>query len=149
MYIRKFAKNYETLEPFFALQNDFGNLLNTLVRNKKEDFTNINPSTDLYEDKNNFYITMELAGIEQSDIQISLEKNMLSISGEKKNINQNENHKFYHQEIVNGKFNRTFEFQGSINDENIEASFKNGVLTVKVEKETEKKDEVKKIEIKS
>ncbi len=103
------------------------------------------PSVDVYEDEKAYYLEAELPGYTVDDVNIHVEKHVLHISSEKIN-EKKENKKFLVRERGYVKFDRSFTLPEGINEDQIEAEFNNGVLTVTLPKtpvEQPKKIEVK------
>jgi HSP20 family protein len=92
------------------------------------------PATDISEDANTIQITMELAGVSPEDVRISLENNVLSIHGEKRQEAEENNERVHRIERTYGMFERTFVLPNSVDPERIEARHENGVLTVSIPK---------------
>ncbi|MEL7833116.1 Hsp20/alpha crystallin family protein [Fodinibius sp. Rm-B-1B1-1] len=103
------------------------------------------PELNVYETDKEFEITVALPGMSKEDIDIGFENNTITISGEREL--KEENGKKYHRiESRFGKFERSLPLPNVIDEENISASYDNGVLTVTVPKLKEKAG--KKIEVK-
>jgi HSP20 family protein len=104
------------------------------------------PGMNIYETDDAFELTMELPGMKKDNIDISIENNMLNISGERK-ASREENGRTYHRvESRFGKFSRNLPMPNNVDDEGIEAKYENGVLTVnlpKTEQSTGKRIQVK------
>jgi len=107
-----------------------------------DDFFNLVPrseryqlNSDLVENDKEYNLTIELPGIEKEDIKISYENNYLTISAEKKaNIDKSDESKNYvHKEIYYGSCQRRFYLE-NVDSEKIKASYKNGILEVKLPK---------------
>jgi HSP20 family protein len=92
------------------------------------------PATDVSEDANTIQIAMELAGVSPEDVRISLENNVLSIRGEKRQEEEENNERVHRIERIYGMFERTFVLPDSVDPERIEARHENGVLTVSIPK---------------
>jgi len=90
---------------------------------------------DFKETDDEYVLKVELPGLEKDDVQISLEQNVLTIRGEKKEEDVKENESFHKREIRYGWFERSFNLPGDINEKKIDAKMKNGVLTIRVPKE--------------
>ena len=96
--------------------------------------TNWMPAVDIEEDDNAYNFFIELPGLEKNDVNISLHDDVLTIKGEKK-IEKKEEDKNYHcYERRYGKFERSFRLNNDVIVEKIDATFKNGVLTVSLPK---------------
>jgi HSP20 family protein len=90
--------------------------------------------TDVSEDENALQITMELPGVDPEDVRLSLENNVLTIRGEKKQQFDENNERVHRFERVYGVFERTFVLPNTVDPDRIEARFENGVLTVRIPK---------------
>ena len=92
--------------------------------------------SDIYEKDGNIVLEMEAPGYTKDDIDISIDKGTLSISFEKEEGDE-ENKKYLHRERKSySKVSRSF-YLGDIDEEDIDASFKNGVLVVSAPKKKE------------
>ena len=98
--------------------------------------TNWKPEIDIKESDNLFQIKADIPGLTKKDIKISVKGDQLTISGERKKIIDNENDHYHYRKAV-GKFNRSFNLPESINKDKIHASFKNGILSIELEKHEE------------
>jgi len=106
------------------------------------------PRTRITEDKQNFYINLEMPGVPKENVKIEVENNLLSIKGEKKVENKTEDTNLVLNEIVYGEFSRTFNLSKDIKVDSIEAEFKDGLLIVSLPKVEEVKPVVKEIKVK-
>ena len=85
--------------------------------------------SDVYEKDGKMYVEMEAPGYTKEDISISIDKGELSVSFEKIS-EEEENKKYLHRERKSySKVTRTF-FLGDVNEEEVSASFKNGILVI-------------------
>ena len=117
----------------------FNNFLDSMDNDKKM-------QCDIYEKDNNINIEMDIPGFNKEDINIEINKGNLVVTAEK-NEEENEDKTYLRRERkFYGKYQRSF-YLGEIDEENIEASFENGILKISIPKKTE--EETKKlIEIK-
>ena len=117
----------------------FNNFLDSMDNDKKM-------QCDIYEKDNNINIEIDIPGFNKEDINIEINKGNLVVTAEK-NEEENEDKKYLRRERkFYGKYQRSF-YLGEIDEENIEASFENGILKISIPKKTE--EETKKlIEIK-
>lgn len=93
-----------------------------------------NPQIDVVENDQEYKVTAELPGLAEKDIQVSLDRNVLTISGEKKAEKESKGDNFYHMERSYGSFHRTIPLPGEVNLEEIDATFKKGVLKITLPK---------------
>lgn len=107
------------------------------------------PRVDIYSDDKNIFIEAEIPGVKKEDLKISLQDNILTISGKKlKREEINQEKQYFRNEIVYGDFSRSFSLPEDINPDNVEAGFENGVLRITVGKQDVKAAKEKNIEIK-
>jgi HSP20 family protein len=104
------------------------------------------PALDISENDNEFIVKAEVPGCKAEDIDISVNGNMLTISGEKKQEKEETSKGCYHVERSYGNFRRDLNLATDVDASKIEAACKDGVLTVTLPK-TEKSKAVK-IEVK-
>jgi HSP20 family protein len=90
--------------------------------------------TDVSEDENALQITMELPGVDPENVRLSLENNVLTIRGEKRQEIDENNERVHRSERVYGIFERTFVLPNTVDADRIEARFENGVLVVRIPK---------------
>ena len=146
----KFKKNFdlinETFRNFFDVP--FKTLLDGPFFSTRGEVYNFTPRTRITEDKDNFYITMEISGIPREDINISLENDTLIISGVKKQQTKSEDTNLIMNEIYYGEFSRSFNLSDDIKKDAIEAEFRDGVLNITLPKVEKAKSIIKKIKVK-
>ena len=104
------------------------------------------PSSDIYEDKENYVLTLDLPGIKKDNVKISYVDGQLNISGERKNEKESKDGTYHRVERSYGKYFRSFSLPKEIKDDKIDAEFKDGQLTITVPKAEEVKP--KEIDIK-
>jgi HSP20 family protein len=92
------------------------------------------PAVDVFEDKEAVRIVAELPGVSPEDVKLSLENNLLTIRGEKKQEAEERNERVHRYERSYGSFERAFMLPTTVDGEKIAADYRNGVLTVTVPK---------------
>jgi HSP20 family protein len=90
--------------------------------------------TDVSEDQNSLQISMELPGVNPEDVRLSLENNILTIRGEKRQGSEENNERVHRFERTYGVFERTFALPNTVDVDKIEARYENGVLLVRIPK---------------
>ena len=103
------------------------------------------PALDVQEDKDNYVFRAELPGLKREDIDVSLQDDVLVISGERKVETVNEGVEVHRQERHHGKFQRALTLPTQVAADKITAQYKDGVLTVTLPKVEEAKP--KKIDV--
>jgi HSP20 family protein len=89
-----------------------------------------NPTMDLSESKDTLCAKVEIPGIDPKDVHVHLDNGILTVRGEKVREFENKNERHYRMERSYGSFVRSIRLPMAIDTEKVEASFKNGVLTI-------------------
>lgn len=97
------------------------------------------PAVDVREDDGRIVLTAELPGVPLEDIHISVENNVLTLSGERKVDEKHEQGGYHWRERAWGSFRRTFTLPSTVDREGITADYKDGILTVTVPQREEAK----------
>lgn len=137
MRLVRFDPNRE-LRNFEDVVNRFFSRTPSFLEEAPDDLSGAfwNPSVDFRENDSELLFTIELPGFEKSEIDISLNNGVLTISGERKF--DEENRKEYRRvERWYGKFNRSFRLPETVDAEKVEANLKNGLLTVRLPRKEE------------
>ncbi len=99
---------------------------------------NWKPQVDIQEEQERFCLSMDLPGVDPQSIQVSMDKDVLEISGERKFAEIDENDTgYHHRERVQGAFKRSFRLPESADPTEISAKSEHGVLTVEIKKRAE------------
>lgn len=102
------------------------------------------PAVDLYEEKDEIVAKVELPGIEKDDLQVNITDHLLTIRGEKKKEEETKEKAYYRSERSYGSFSRAVDLPSEVRVEKARASFKDGVLEIRLPKTEEaKKKEIK------
>jgi HSP20 family protein len=104
------------------------------------------PSCDIYETKNEIVVKAEIPGVKKEDIKLSLQENVLTLTGERKFEEETKKENYVRVERGYGSFMRSFTLPSYVDVKKIGAEFKDGLLEVKLPKSEETKP--KEIEIK-
>lgn len=107
------------------------------------------PFMDVSETENEITILAELPGMEADDIHLTLDRNTLTISGEKRAEKEDKGKHYYRVERSYGSFHRSLTLPGEVDENKIDATFKRGVLKVRLPKTPEAKKKSKKINVKT
>ena len=97
------------------------------------------PALDIYEDKDNLFVKVELPGMKREDIDVSLHEGSLSVSGERKSEQKHEDAEVYRAERFFGRFQRTITLPTPVAAEKVKAQYQDGILTVTLPKTEEAK----------
>ena len=106
------------------------------------------PAVDIKEGNTSFILTADIPGLPKNDIDLLVENKRLKISGKREYNNKDGNVEYHYQERTHGSFQRSFKLPISVDEENISATFKSGILTVVLPKTEEAKPKQRTIKIK-
>ena len=106
------------------------------------------PRMNIDDTGNEIRVTVELPGVSEADVQITLDDDMLVIAGEKRDEREVEDRDLRLVERVFGQFRRVIQLPFSPNPDQVEASFRDGILTITVPKNAEQRSKQRQIEVK-
>lgn len=141
--------------PFQELHREMNRLFENFF-DKQEDFPSLfgkdnilSPKFDISETDDAIQVTAELPGIDEKELDVSLDDNVLTIKGEKKEEHEKKKKNYHLAERSYGTFQRSFSLPSGIDREKIKAQFKKGVLNLSIPKTEEAKAKQKKIKVTS
>jgi HSP20 family protein len=97
------------------------------------------PAMDLVESDDDFVLRADLPGLSENDVNIELEDNVLTISGERKAEHEERKEGYYRVERASGSFSRSLTLPEGIDPEKVQANFDRGVLEVRIPKPEQRK----------
>jgi HSP20 family protein len=100
------------------------------------------PAVNIREDEKNYNLELAVPGMDKKDLKIDINDDVLTISSELKNKNEEERNGYKRKEFSYSSFARTFYIPENVNREKIEAGYKDGVLTVSLPKQEEDKSKL-------
>lgn len=144
--MRRFPLIRRRYEPLLA-EFDFGRLFEDFFKSPFRfglGMVEAVPAVDIYEKDNRIVAKAEIPGARPEDIKLSVDGNILTISGEKKEEHETKKENYYQLESFYGKFQRTVELPSDVKAEEAKAAYKNGVLSIELPKsESPKRKEIK------
>lgn len=143
MQLSKWNPFKEMNQIFNGFNN--GNLL-PFVNGDDLSLNNWQPAVDVVENDKEYLLEFDVPGIDKKDIDIEVQNGMLTVSGER-NYEKKDDKK-HRIESYYGSFSRSFSLPDNVNESDIKAEQKNGVLSLHLKKSKEKKLLSKKVEIK-
>jgi len=129
------GRNLVTRDPLVRFMEDFFNGEATQELSNRA----WSPAVDIRETDDSYLVHAELPGLTKDDIQITLENNILKLTGERrfeKDVNEEQFHRI---ERAYGTFTRAFSMPSRVDGDKVKANFKDGVLTITVPKLEEAK----------
>jgi HSP20 family protein len=127
------------LDPFRGVVV-FENRLNSLFSGlnvETETKASFAPAVDVYEDEQKVVLKLEVPGIEEKDLDVSVEKNTLTVKGERKFEKEEKEENFHRIERRFGSFYRAFTLPTTVDTENVDAKYDAGVLKIELKKKPE------------
>jgi len=105
----------------------------------------LTPALDVVDGKDEVMVHVELPGIAKEDVEISLKDDLLTIRGEKKEKKEEKDENRYYVERTYGGFSRTINLPARVKADKVKASYKDGVLEIKMPKAEE--DKVREVQV--
>ena len=129
-------------DPFrdvMALQNRVNSLFRDFNEGAESPLTTASfvPEVDIYEDEKKVMLKLEVPGIDEKDLDVSVENNTLTVKGERKFEKEEKEENFHRIERRYGSFSRAFTLPSTVDTEHIEAHYKAGVLELDLQKKPE------------
>jgi len=133
----------------FGIQREINRMFDGFLRDNREEestFMTWAPAIDIAEHDNEYVVKFELPGVNKEDVKITLESNVMIISGEKKQEKEAKKENYHRVERSYGSFQRSFTLPTTVKSDKIDASYKDGILSILLPKAEEAKP--KQIEVK-
>ena len=106
------------------------------------------PRTDMSESDKEYELTVELPGMSEKDLEVTVKDNMITLKGEKKSERETKEKDYHLAERSYGSIRRSFSLPADVNPGKVSATFSRGVLTVHLPKAKEARSKPQKIEVK-
>ncbi len=129
-------------DPFrevVALQNRMNSLFRDMNDGGEAPLTTASfvPAVDVYEDDKKVMLKLEVPGVEEKDLDVSVENNTLTVKGERKFEKEEKEENFHRIERRYGGFFRAFTLPSTVDTEHVQASYNAGVLKLELTKRPE------------
>ena len=135
--------NLVVRDPFLREFNALSNRLNRLFDNPNQEGNDFlgawNPAVDVFDNGSEVVIHAELPGAKKEDIDVRVENNVLTLSGQKQRSEETKEEGYYRSERAFGSFSRSFSLPSTVDVSKITAEFNDGVLTLTLPKAEEAK----------
>ena len=126
------------IDPFRELASLFENFTESSGKAELTAGTFV-PAADVYEDEHNVVLKLEVPGVNEADLNVSVENNILTIQGERKFEKEEKEENFHRIERRYGSFTRTFKLPNTVDSDRVEAGYDKGVLKITLAKRAEAK----------
>ncbi len=133
---------WEPLRELAALQNEMSRWMNTMAGGTPGDGGSTStwlPPVDAWETERELVLSFDLPGIAEDKISVELEDNVLTVSGERERDQEETGDRFYRYERRFGTFSRSVTLPQGVDEDAIQADYRNGVLEIRVPKPEEQK----------
>jgi HSP20 family protein len=134
---------WEPVRELTSLQNEMNRLFTTFfdtpTSGNGESARRWIPAMDLVETEDHFVLKADLPGLSEGDVNLEVEDNVLTISGERKAEHEDKREGYVRVERAYGAFRRSLTLPEGIDPDGVSASFDNGVLEVRIPKPEERK----------
>jgi HSP20 family protein len=137
---------WEPVRELTSIQNEMNRLFNTFFDTPTQGgggnggaLRRWLPAMDLVETEDHFVLKADLPGLSESDVNVEVEDNVLTLSGERKAEHEDKREGYVRVERSFGSFRRSLTLPEGIDPEAVQASFDNGVLEVRIPKPEERK----------
>src|SRR5213593_17741 len=142
----------------FVARRDFSTLQDRVNRILRESFSpegsdealttsNFAPPVDVYEDEHHISLKIEVPGIDEKDINVSIENNTLTVRGERRFEKDEKEENFHRVERMYGSFTRSFTLPNTVDSEQVSAHYEKGVLKIRLAKKAEAKPKLIKVNV--
>ena len=105
------------------------------------------PQVDIAERGKEYLITVEVPGVEEKDLELTISEETLTVRGEKRSEKEEDDQQYHRVERSYGAFQRMISLPEDADDQEVKAKFKNGVLRISVKKNTAKTSSARKIAV--
>ena len=139
-------------------RRDFSALQDRMNRILRESFSNENPEealttgnfappVDIYEDEHHITLTIEVPGIDEKEINVSIENNTLTVGGHRSFAKDEKEENFQRVERMHGSFTRSFTLPNTINTNQVSAHYDKGLLKIQLAKKVKTKPKQIKVSV--
>jgi HSP20 family protein len=130
-------------DPFRELQDRMNRMFEDTGRGWRSDepssTTTWSPAVDIYETQNEILVQAELPGVDRKDISLHLEKNVLTLKGERRFEKETKQENYHRIERAYGGFSRSFSIPATVEEDKIRAEYKDGILKIALPKKEQVK----------
>lgn len=128
-------KIYEPFRDLVSMRDDMDRLFETFFGSEHADPDNYwRPAIDIEENNGNLMVKAEIPGMAKDDIKVSVQDDMLTISGEKTRENEHKDKTVHRIERCYGQFRRMIRLPAAVDADKVKATYKDGVLNVTLPK---------------
>jgi HSP20 family protein len=131
----KKMKVWEPFRDLVSMRDDMDRLFETFFGTQPQSMGDFwRPAIDIEENNGNLMVRAEIPGMTKEDIKVSVQEDLLTISGERKQENETKDKTYHRIERCYGKFRRMIRLPAQVDADKVKASYKDGVLKVTLPK---------------
>lgn len=140
---------YNPWREMRSLENQINRIFDDLAMSKSRDFANITrvPAAEISETDDALHLKLEIPGMEAKDLDIQVSEKVVSITGERKSETKTEDKGNTRSEFYYGKFQRIIPLNARIQNTDVKAEYKNGILNLRLPKSDAEKNKVVKVSL--
>lgn len=151
--ITRRSQYYNPFQELEKIQNEIGRLFGSSLSKKGESgvetiLESWSPAMDVIENKDSYVIKADLPGLTKDQIDVSIDKDVLTIKGEKKQEEKVEKENYLRSERFEGIYYRSVSLPSNVDTSNIKAEYQNGTLQLTLPKKEESKPKQVRLEVK-
>ena len=131
----KYISKWEPFRDMLSLRADMDRLFSSLFGGGYEEREGLwAPLVDIEEDNDTIMVKVEIPGMRKEDIKVSVQSNILTITGERKHESETKNKTFHRVERSYGKFSRMITLPTDVDSDKVKANYKDGILSITLPK---------------
>jgi HSP20 family protein len=131
----KHISRWEPFRDMLSLRADMDRLFSSLFGGAYEEREGMwAPIVDIEEDNDSIMVKAEIPGMQKEDIKVSVQSNILTITGERKHESETKNKTFHRVERSYGKFSRMITLPTDVDSDKVKANYKDGILSITLPK---------------
>ncbi len=140
-------KQDDPFQDLLGIQNEVNRLFDFSLGRWSASPSSWAPAMDILQNKDNIVVKAEIPGMDEKDVEITLEGSTLQIKGEKKYEKEEKEEDRYHSERFYGKFQRIVELPSAVDTTAVKATYRQGILEIVLPKKEELKPKQIKVEV--
>lgn len=129
--------HWQPFQEINALRRQMDRMFDEIAGFNRELKANWMPAIEMQDREDRIILRAEIPGIDAKDLDVQVARDTVTISGETRQEQQTEDRGFWHSEFRYGKFQRTIPLPVAVENEHVEASYKDGILTLTLPKVAE------------
>ncbi|MGB9720155.1 MAG: Hsp20/alpha crystallin family protein [bacterium] len=147
--MKNVLKLWEPFQDLVRFDDDFDHIYDSMVRRFfAPEVRSWMPAIDIAENNGNIEVRAEIPGVNKEDLKVTVDGDLLSISGERKKESETKDKKFHRIERYYGRFSRTINLPYSVEADKVKASYKDGILNITLPKPESVKTKEIEVEVK-